>query len=306
MRVGITGGAGFIGTNLTLRLKQSGHEITIIDDLSNSDINRVKLLDVNFLNESIVNFDAVKEFLDGLDYVVHLAARGSVPRSIKDPVGTFNTNVLGTLNLLEAARSYAVPIIFTSSSSVYGLNPKTPKNEKDWLHPISPYAASKLNCESLASAWSNTYHMKILTFRLFNVFGPFQKPDSPYSAVIPKWSLSAIKNQEIKIFGDGTQLRDFTYIDDVIKTIQFSIEQNVEFSGPINLSFNKKISVNELALMFRTFIPNLNISHLDERPGDIKDSLSDGKLMKSIFPSIQNSNFENSLLNTFNWVKNNY
>ena len=94
MRVGITGGAGFIGTNLTLRLKQSGHEITIIDDLSNSDINRVKLLDVNFLNESIVNFDAVKEFLDGLDYVVHLAARGSVPRSIKDPVGTKSTTAI--------------------------------------------------------------------------------------------------------------------------------------------------------------------------------------------------------------------
>ena len=189
MRIGITGGAGFIGTNLTLRLKQSGHEITIIDDLSNSDINRVRLLDVNFLNESIVNFDAVKEFLKGVDYVVHLAARGSVPRSIKDPVGTFNVNVLGTLNLLEATRLSGVPIIFTSSSSVYGLNPKTPKNERDWLHPISPYAASKLNCESLASAWSNSYNIKILTFRLFNVFGPYQKPDSPYSAVIPKWSL---------------------------------------------------------------------------------------------------------------------
>lgn len=306
MRIGITGGAGFIGTNLTLSLKQAGHEITIMDDLSNSDISRVKLLDVDFLNESIENFDAIKVFLKGLDYVVHLAARGSVPRSIKDPVGTFNANVLGTLNLLEAARSSGVPIIFTSSSSVYGLNPKTPKNEKDWLHPISPYAASKLNCEALVQAWSNSYNIKILTFRLFNVFGPYQKPDSPYSAVIPKWSLSALKNQEIKIFGDGTQLRDFTFVGDVINTIQFSIDQNVEFAGPINLSFNKKISVNELAQMFKAFVPNLNITHLDKRPGDIKDSLSDGILMKSIFPSITNSNFESSLLNTFNWVKNNY
>jgi UDP-glucose 4-epimerase len=306
MRIGITGGAGFIGTNLTLSLKQAGHEITIMDDLSNSDISRVKLLDVDFLNESIENFEAIKVFLKGLDYVVHLAARGSVPRSIKDPVGTFNANVLGTLNLLEAARSSGVPIIFTSSSSVYGLNPKTPKNEKDWLHPISPYAASKLNCEALVQAWSNSYNIKILTFRLFNVFGPYQKPDSPYSAVIPKWSLSALKNQEIKIFGDGTQLRDFTFVGDVINTIQFSIDQNVEFAGPINLSFNKKISVNELAQMFKAFVPNLNITHLDKRPGDIKDSLSDGILMKSIFPSITSSNFESSLLSTFNWVKNNY
>jgi len=306
MRIGITGGAGFIGTNLTLSLKQAGHEITIMDDLSNSDISRVKLLDVDFLNESIENFEAIKVFLKGLDYVVHLAARGSVPRSIKDPVGTFNANVLGTLNLLEAARSSGVPIIFTSSSSVYGLNPKTPKNEKDWLHPISPYAASKLNCEALVQAWSNSYNIKILTFRLFNVFGPYQKPDSPYSAVIPKWSLSALKNQEIKIFGDGTQLRDFTFVGDVINTIQFSIDQNVEFAGPINLSFNKKISVNELAQIFKAFVPNLNITHLDKRPGDIKDSLSDGILMKSIFPSITNSNFESSLLSTFNWVKNNY
>lgn len=306
MRIGITGGAGFIGTNLTLRLKQAGHEITIIDDLSNSDISRVKLLDVDFLNESIENFEAIKVFLKGLDYVVHLAARGSVPRSIKDPIGTFNANVLGTLNLLEAARSSGVPIIFTSSSSVYGLNPKTPKNEKDWLHPISPYAASKLNCEALVQAWSNSYNIRILTFRLFNVFGPYQKPDSPYSAVIPKWSLSALKNQEIKIFGDGTQLRDFTFVGDVINTIQYSIDHNVEFTGPINLSFNKKISVNELAQMFKAFVPNLNITHLDKRPGDIKDSLSDGILMKSIFPSITNSNFESNLLSTFNWVKNNY
>lgn len=306
MRIGITGGAGFIGTNLTLALKRSGYYVRIIDDLSNSNLNRIKELDVDFINKSINDLGAVQDFIKNLDYVVHLGARGSVPRSIEDPLGTFNINVIGTLNILQTIRSTGIPLIFTSSSSVYGLNPKTPKNEKDWLLPISPYAASKLNCESLISAWSHSYDLKILTFRLFNVFGPYQRPDSPYSAVVPKWSLSSIKRGEVEIFGDGTQLRDFTFVDDVVNTIKLSIENRITHFGPINLSFNKKISINELSLIFKNIVPNLKIIHSANRHGDIKDSLSDGKLRQELFPNIYSSNFEKSILETFNWIKKNY
>jgi UDP-glucose 4-epimerase len=306
MRIGITGGAGFIGTNLTLSLKQAGHEVRIIDDLFNSNLDRIKELNVDFINESITNLGAVVEFTKNLDFIVHLAARGSVPRSIEDPIGTFNANVNGTLNILQSIRSSKTPMIFTSSSSVYGVNPKTPKNETDWLLPISPYAASKLNCESLISAWSHSYDLKILTFRLFNVFGPFQRADSPYSAVMPRWSLSAIKRGEIEIFGDGTQLRDFTFVEDVVKTIQFSIENQISHIGPINLSFNRKISIKELSLIFKDMVPNLQISHLAVRHGDIKDSLSDGKLLRELFPKIASSDFKKSVSETFNWIRENY
>jgi UDP-glucose 4-epimerase len=306
MRIGITGGAGFIGTNLTLSLKQAGHEVRIIDDLFNSNLDRIKELNVDFINESITNLGAVVEFTKNLDFIVHLAARGSVPRSIEDPIGTFNANVNGTLNILQSIRSSKTPMIFTSSSSVYGVNPKTPKNETDWLLPISPYAASKLNCESLISAWSHSYDLKILTFRLFNVFGPFQRADSPYSAVMPRWSLSAIKRGEIEIFGDGTQLRDFTFVEDVVKTIQFSIVNQISHIGPINLSFNRKISIKELSLIFKDMVPNLQISHLAVRHGDIKDSLSDGKLLRELFPKITSSDFKKSVSETFNWIRENY
>jgi UDP-glucose 4-epimerase len=238
--------------------------------------------------------------------VVHLAARGSVPRSIEDPIGSFDINVMGTVNILEALREKNIPLIFTSSSSVYGLNIKIPKNEKDWLQPISPYAASKLAGESLISAWSNSYNIRSLTFRLFNVFGENQKPNSPYSAVIPKWCLSALRGNTVEIFGDGEQLRDFTYVGDVVKVIVNSIENNVIYKSPINLAFNQQISVNEISYMLKKVVPNLHVKHLENRTGDIKDSLSDGLLIKNLFPEIKATNFETNLLSTFQWVKDNF
>lgn len=306
MRIGITGGAGFIGSNLTIELIKLGYDVTILDDLSNGDIKNIENLDVNFIEGSIIDKNDVHDFISKTDYVVHLAARGSVPRSIEDPVGTFDINVLGTLNVLEALRDKKIPIIFTSSSSVYGLNSKIPKNEKDWLQPISPYAASKLSCESLISGWSNSYSIKSLTFRLFNVFGENQKPNSPYSAVIPKWCLSALKNSSIEIFGDGKQLRDFTYVGDVVRVIVDSIENQVSQESPVNLAFNQKISVNEIARLLTKLVPDLHVNYLDNRPGDIRDSLSDGYLLNELFPKIKPTNFEANLFKTFSWIKSNF
>ena len=306
MRIGITGGAGFIGSNLTTELKKLGYDVTILDDLSNGELKNVEKLDIDFIEGSITNKKDVHNFVSKIDYVVHLAARGSVPRSIEDPIGTFDINVLGTLNIIEELRNKPIPIIFTSSSSVYGLNSKIPKNEKDWLQPISPYAASKLTCESLVGAWSNSYKIKSLTFRLFNVFGENQKPNSPYSAVIPKWCLSAMKNSSVEIFGDGEQLRDFTYVGDVVRVITDSIENKASYESPINLAFNQKISVNEISRLLKKIVPDLQVKYLDNRKGDIRDSLSDGELINKIYPHIKPTNFEDNLVRTFEWIKTNF
>jgi UDP-glucose 4-epimerase len=306
MRVGITGGAGFIGSNLATSLINHGYEVIVLDDLSNGDVNNIKNLPIDLIEGSITNKSDVKNFVSKIDYVVHLAARGSVPRSIEDTIGSFDINVMGTVNILEALRQKNIPLIFTSSSSVYGLNLKIPKNEKDWLQPISHYAASKLAGESLISAWSNSYNIRSLTFRLFNVFGENQKPNSRYSAVIPKWCLSALRDNTVEIFGDGEQLRDFTYVGDVVKVIVNSIENNVINKSPINLAFNQQISVNEISYMLKKVVPNLHIKHLENRTGDIKDSLSDGLLIKDFFPEIKATNFETNLLSTFQWVKDNF
>ena len=306
MRIGITGGAGFIGSNLTTELIKNGYDVTVLDDLSNGELKNIDKLDIDFIKGSITNKKDVHNFVSKIDYVVHLAARGSVPRSIEDPIGTFDVNVLGTLNIIEELKNTQIPMIFTSSSSVYGLNSKIPKNEKDWLQPISPYAASKLACESLVGAWSNSYKIKSLTFRLFNVFGENQKPNSPYSAVIPKWCLSAMKSSSVEIFGDGEQLRDFTYVGDVVRVITDSIENKTSNESPINLAFNQKISVNEISRLLKKVVPDLQVKYLDNRKGDIRDSLSDGELINKIYPHIKPTNFEDNLVRTFKWIKTNF
>jgi UDP-glucose 4-epimerase len=306
MRIGITGGAGFIGTNLARALINLEYEVSIIDDLSNGNLANLSNLNYKFVQGSITSHRDLDEFSRNLDYIVHLAARGSVPRSIEDPLTTHNINVDGTLNLLEVARNKKIPIIFSSSSSVYGQNTKLPKSEKDWLLPISPYAASKLACEGMFSGWANAYDMNVLVLRFFNVFGPFQRPDSPYAAVIPKWCLSIIKNKNVQVYGDGEQIRDFTYVDDVVNVIITAIQSKINSSSAINLAFGKKISLNEIIDLLRSINPDFEVNYLPSRPGDIRNSLSDGILIKEIFPKVTPTDFKYNLATTFNWIRSNF
>jgi UDP-glucose 4-epimerase len=306
MRIGITGGAGFIGANLVRALINLGYEVSIIDDLSNGNLTNLANLNYKFVHGSITSTKDLKKFAKNLDYIVHLAARGSVPRSIEDPIATHNINVGGTLNLLEVARSKNIPMMFSSSSSVYGGNTKLPKSEKDWLLPISPYAASKLACEGMFSGWANAYNMNVLVLRFFNVFGPFQRPDNPYAAVIPKWCLSILKDKDIKVYGDGEQIRDFTYVDDVVNVIINAIQSNVTSSSAINLAFGKKISLNEIIDLLRVINPDFEVNYLPPRLGDIRNSLSDGILIKEKFPKVVSSDFKYNLATTFDWIRSNF
>jgi UDP-glucose 4-epimerase len=199
MKVLITGGAGFIGTNLTLRLLKSGYDVKVLDDLSTGLRQNISK-DAEFINGSILETSQINRVIEDCEVVVHLGARGSVPRSIKDPVATHNVNSTGTLNVLEAARTLKLHYIFSSSSSVYGSNMVLPKNEDMVLRPITPYAASKMSGEGLSLAYAKTYNLPVSTFRFFNVFGPWQRPDHEYAAVLPKWISQCMRGDEIEIF----------------------------------------------------------------------------------------------------------
>ena len=302
MKVLITGGAGFIGTNLTLGLLNSGYDVKVLDDLSTGLRQNISK-DVEFVSGSILETSQVNKAIEDCEVVVHLGARGSVPRSIKDPVATHNVNSTGTLNVLEAARTLNSHYIFSSSSSVYGSNMILPKNEDMVLRPITPYAASKMSGEGLSLAYAKTYNLPVSTFRFFNIFGPWQRPDHEYAAVLPKWISKCMKGDQIEIFGDGEQTRDFTYVGTVVNVILDCISSKVLHPEPINLAYGNNISLNHVIQLLKNSFPNLKVKNLSPRPGDVLHSKNDPKLVQSLYPNVSIEKFETSLQETINWFR---
>ena len=302
MKVLVTGGAGFIGTNLTLDLLSSGYEVKVFDDLSTGLKANIPK-DAEFVNASILESSQIDIAIKDCEVVVHLGARGSVPRSIKDPIATHNVNATGTLNVLEAARNSKCHYIFSSSSSVYGSNMILPKNEDMVLRPITPYAASKMSGEALSLGYAKSYGLAVSTFRFFNIFGPWQRPDHEYAAVLPKWISKCIKGDEIEIFGDGEQTRDFTYVGTVVSIIKNCILDKVRHPEPVNLAYGNNISLNQVIHLLKNSFPDLKVKYLSPRDGDVLHSKNDPKLVKSLYPNINVEKFETSLQETINWFK---
>ena len=302
MIVGITGGAGFIGSNLARFLLDQGYEISILDDLSTGLLSNLNDLNLDFSEGSITNPDLVLKWMKPLDHVVHLAARGSVPRSIKNPLATYQVNTFGTFNVLEAARHLNKPVIFSSSSSVYGANPSLPKHERDWTQPITPYAASKLAGEALMTSYASSYGMRILTLRFFNVFGPWQRPDHIYAAVIPKWLWSAIDNKPLDVYGDGTQTRDFTFVSLPCQVISQYLDSDNRIEGPVNLALGKKIALSQLIDFIKVKFPQVEINFVNKRPGDILHSLNDPKTLLDHFPRLVMPAFTDAVEKTLDWM----
>ena len=302
MKVLITGGAGFIGTNLTLGLLNSGYEVKVLDDLSTGLKQNISK-DAEFVNASILEISPIIKAIEDCQVVVHLGARGSVPRSIKDPVATHNVNSTGTLNVLEAARTSKSHYIFSSSSSVYGSNMILPKSEDMVLRPITPYAASKMSGEGLSLAYAKTYELPVSTFRFFNIFGPWQRPDHEYAAVLPKWISKCMKGDEIEIFGNGEQTRDFTYVGTVVNIITDCISKKVLHPEPVNLAYGNNISLNQVIQLLKNSFPDLKVKYLPTRAGDVLHSKNDPKLVKSFYPNVTAEKFETSLQETINWFR---
>jgi UDP-glucose 4-epimerase len=274
----VTGGAGFIGSNLA-RVLARENEVIVIDDLSTGNIENINDLinnqSIKFIEGSITNLDLLNKTFKNIDYVFHEAAIPSVPRSVKDPIKSNHANVNGTLNVLVAARDNGVEkVVFASSSSVYGDTIVLPKKEEMKPLPLSPYAVSKLVGEYYCQVFNEIYGLSTISLRYFNVYGPYQDPSSEYAAVIPLFISRIFHDEGPIIFGDGSQTRDFTFIGDVVNANIFAMKSKA--NGVFNIAGGKRISINELALLIMKLIGRkLDIIYKDSRPGDIMHSLAD-------------------------------
>ena len=302
-KVGVTGGAGFIGSNLTRRLISEGHDVVVFDDLSTGLISNVDQSNCTFINASITDHQALHNALKDCQTIFHLAARGSVPRSIKNPVATHAVNATGTLNVLEVARASGAHVVFSSSSSVYGRNMQLPKDESMWLGPMTPYAASKLAAEGYVQAYATAYKVPTTLLRFFNVFGPRQRPDHEYAAVLPKWIWLAMQGRAIDVYGDGSASRDFTYIDTVLDIAMTAMNERVLTEGAMNLAYGNRIFLSDTVEMLRKHFPDLQVNYVAERLGDVKESQNAPALLNRLFPKIQPKEFETALTETIQWLQ---
>lgn len=307
MKVLVTGGAGFIGTNLVRRLIAEGHEPRVLDDFSTGLESNLAGLDVRIDRGSLADPDAVLGAVTGVDAVVHLGARGSVPRSVEFPVPTHEVNATGTLNVLEAARVEGAHVIMSSSSSVYGANPMLPKIERTWTQPLSPYAASKLAGEGYMLGYQASYGMPTLVLRFFNVFGPWQRPDHDYAAVVPKWLWKVMNDQPIEVHGDGTQTRDFTYVDSVVNALMDALNRRVSLDTPVNLAFGRRHSLLDLLGRIEALLGvTPMVEFVPPRVGDVRNSENDPTLLMSVFPSVRPEDLDLALESTAAWLAEHY
>ncbi|HEY6349182.1 MAG TPA: SDR family oxidoreductase [Candidatus Angelobacter sp.] len=277
----VTGAGGFIGSNIVHHLVARGEEVRGLDNLSHSRYeNYAGILDkFDFREADVTDLNAMRSACEGMDFVLHQGAVGSVPRSIDDPIGTNHSNVAGTLTVFQAAREKGVKrVVYASSSSVYGDTPTLPKRESMPAEPISPYAVSKYAGELYAQTFSRLMQLETVSLRYFNVFGPRQHPSSEYAAVIPKFVRQMLDGEQPTIFGNGMQTRDFTFIENVISINLLACHAPAEkVSGRVfNVATGKSFSLNELYAMLQELIgfskPAL---YAPARAGDVHDSLAD-------------------------------
>lgn len=282
----VTGGAGFIGSNIVDELLHRGHRVRVIDNFSTGFRENLAHVhnDIELVEGDIQSYERVHNALRGIDYVVHLAALPSVPRSIQDPLTTHQVNTTGTLNVLLAARDQdAKRVVIASSSSVYGANPVLPKSEELLLVPISPYGVSKLAAERYCRAFTEVYGLETVALRYFNVFGPRQSPNSQYSAVIPKFLDFAAKGERPVIYGDGKQTRDFTYVKNVVEGTLSGATAPKASGHAMNVACGSSNSLLDLVAAIGDALgAPVECDFEPSRVGDIHDSFADISLARDL------------------------
>ena len=277
-RVLVTGGAGFIGSHLVERLLALGCAVRVLDSFATGRRENLSGLDdAELVEGDVQSYERVHTAMRGCDYVLHEAALPSVPRSVQDPLMTNVVNVTGTLNVLLAARDSGVRrVVFASSSSVYGSGPELPKREDLTPRPMSPYAVSKLAGESYCHAFSSVFGLETMALRYFNVFGPRQDPASQYSAVIPRFIARARQGRPVTIFGDGTQSRDFSYVDNVVEGNLRAIVAPRAEGQILNVACGERITLLDVVEELQEiFGHEIEVRHEDRRIGDVPHSHAD-------------------------------
>jgi UDP-glucose 4-epimerase len=305
VNVVVTGGAGFIGANLSRRLVERGDAVVVVDDLSTGDRDNLRDLDVTFVEGTILDAATLDTAMRDASAVVHLAARPSVPRSISDPVASHLANASGTVEVLEAARRAGnLHVIVASSSSVYGANPTLPKREDLATLPLSPYAASKLATESYALAYQQSFGLPALAFRFFNVFGPLQAAGHAYAAVVPAFVSAALEQRPRTLHGDGTQSRDFTNVDTVTEVIADALTRRVTSAGPVNLAFGTRTDLLSLIAELEAVLgTRVDVEHTETRAGDVKHSQADSTRLQELFPDVVPTALPDALRATVDWFR---
>ena len=310
MRYLVTGGAGFIGSNIVDELVRRGQEVIVLDDLSSGkEENLAAVRDkINLRIGSITDLAAMQSACAGADYVIHLAARTSVPRSVANPVETNHVNIDGTLNVLVAARDAKVRrLVFAASSSAYGETPELPKQESMPSAPISPYGVTKLAGELYAQVFGRAYGLENTSLRYFNVFGPRQDPTSQYSGVLSRFMLAVIRGESPIVYGDGEQSRDFTYIANVVDVTLRACEAPGSSGMVINGGTGARITLNEvLKLLEKITGRKIKAKYDPPRTGDIKDSQADISRARDLLGYRPIVDFEQGLKLTWDWYASTY
>lgn len=308
----VTGGAGFIGSNLCEVLLEKGYRVRCLDDLSNGKQENIDLFinhpNYSFIKGDIRNFDSCMKACEGVNYVLHQAAWGSVPRSIEMPLLYEDINIKGTLNMMEAARQNCVKkFVYASSSSVYGDEPNLPKKEERVGNVLSPYALTKKLNEEYGKLYTKLYGLDTYGLRYFNVFGKRQSPDGAYAAVIPKFIKQLLNDEESVINGDGKQSRDFTYIENVIEANLKACKASHEAAGEAyNIAYGGREYLIDIYNKLCTILEkDINPIFGPERKGDIKHSNADISKARKVLGYNPDWSFERGIEAAIEWYKEN-
>jgi len=306
----VTGGAGFIGSGLVRELLQRGERVRVLDNFLTG--HRRNLIDVSgrikLFEADIQNLEQVRTAVEGVDYVLHLAALASVPRSIEDPVSTNRTNVQGTLNVLLAARDAGVKrVVYAASSSAYGNVPSLPQTETMAPNPISPYAVSKFAGEMYASVFTEVYGLETVRVRYFNVFGPRQDPTSPYSGVLSLFITALLRGASPLIYGSGEQSRDFTFVNDAVDATLLACTAPGAAGKVCNIATGGRYTLNQTISLLRRIIgSDVTPVFAAPRPGDILHSQADITTARQLLGYEPKISFEDGLARTVAWYRTNW
>src|SRR5215472_471628 len=307
MRYVVTGGAGFIGSNTVDELVLRGHSVVVLDDLSSGkEENLAECRNkITLIKGSITDIEVVRKAMHEADSVLHLAARTSVPRSVKDPIDTNRINIEGTLNVLVAAKETKVKrVVIAASSAAYGETATLPKVETRQPEPVSPYGVTKYVSELYAQTFGRCYGLENVSLRYFNIFGPRQDPSSPYSGVLAKFCMAFLEDTQPVVFGDGEQTRDFTFVDNAVHAILLACEAPNVTGKVFNVGCGDRISLNEvLATLRKISGKGLQVKYDPPREADIRDSQADISRATAALGYEPQVGFEDGLKITFDWYR---